>query len=106
MYGLKVDGHLADAITKNSVGFEVGPYRKVVRKKDTRGTSLRFYFNNHRLGESTAGDDSIDLVVAEIHNATRTSTIVCSKSIEFNSEYFFNTYMRRERLRLLAQQYL
>ncbi|MFF3702010.1 MULTISPECIES: hypothetical protein [Pseudomonas] len=106
MYGLKVDNYLAEQITENSVGFEVGQYRKVVRKKDTKGTSLRFYFNNHRLGESSVGDDSIDLVVAEIHNPTRTSTIVCSKAIEFNSEYFFNTYMRRERLRLLALQYL
>ncbi|HFH3756463.1 TPA: hypothetical protein ACXNPF_004110 [Pseudomonas aeruginosa] len=106
MYGLKVDNDLAEQITENSVGFEVGTYRKVIRKKGTKGTSLRLYFNNHRLGESSIGDDSIDLVVAEIHNATRTSTIVCSKTIEFNSEYFFNTYMRRERLRLLAQQYL
>lgn len=106
MYGLRVDDELAEQITEKSVGFEVGTYRKVVRKKGTKGTSLRLYFNNHRLGESSRGDDSIDLVVAEIQNATRASTIVYAKTIEFNSEYFFNTYMRRERLRLLAQQYL
>lgn len=106
MYGLRVDSNLAEQITNNSAGFVVGPYRKVVRRKETKGTSLRFYFNNHRLGESSAGADSVDLVVAEINNTSRASTILCSKAIEFNSEYFFNTYMRRERLRLLALKYL
>jgi hypothetical protein len=106
LYGCRVDDFVAKHIADRSVGFEVGNYSTVRRKKGKSGSDLRFYFNNHRIGDSFQGRDSMDMVVVEIQRSTSESQILCTKKLEFNSEFFFNTYKRRERLRLLAIQYL
>lgn len=106
MYGCKVDSTLAEHINKKSVGFEVKGYQTVYRKKGVSGSDLRFYFNNHRLGEGVSGKDSIDLVIVEIDRVSSGSKVIIQKRMEFDSAYFFNTYMRRERLRLLALKHL
>lgn len=106
LFGCKVNGFLAKNIGEKSFGFEVNDYNTVRRKPGKSGTSLSFYFNNHRVGESSMGRDSIDLVVVEIQDFNQTPEILYTKKLEFNSELFFNTYRRRERLRLLALKYL
>lgn len=106
LFGCKVGQEMALAISEGSSGFYTDRYGKVCRKKDARGTSIRFYFNNHRLGESSVGNDSIDMVVVEVETATSKSNILDTKTLEYNSELFFNTYMRQERLRLLALKHL
>lgn len=106
LWSVKVDDALADAITQKSDGFEVDEYNKVRRKQSAKGTSLRFYFNNHRLGNEDCGSDFIDLVVAEIQNSTKTSKVLYTKPLDYDSAFFFNTYLRRERLRKLAVNHL
>nr|WP_298165742.1 hypothetical protein [uncultured Pseudomonas sp.] len=105
LYGCTVGLQIAKAINTYSAGFETSRYSAVFRKAGVKGSKLRFYFNNHRLDESSAGKDSIDLVVVEIDVASDESTVLFTKRVNFDCERFFNTYMRRERIRLLAQQY-
>ncbi|MEF9672022.1 hypothetical protein QNM99_04725 [Pseudomonas sp. PCH446] len=106
LWSVKVDDFIAKDIKEHSAGFGINKYGNVERKPNVKGTSLRFYFNNHRLGKEDFGSDSIDFVVAEIENATKKSKVIYTKALEFDSAYFFNTYMRRERLRLLAIKHL
>lgn len=106
IWGCEVDSDIADAINSKSEGFEVDRYRKVRRRKDVKARKINFYFNNHRLGNEDYGSDLIDLVVADIDTAADTSTVLYKKSLDFNSGLFFHTYMRRERLRLLALKHL
>ncbi|OLU17748.1 hypothetical protein BVH01_08765 [Pseudomonas sp. PA1(2017)] len=106
LYGLKVDAAIAKSIEEQSIGFKVGYNRLVIRKKDVKGTRVRFYFNNHRIGGSNFAGDSIDLVIAEINNSSRDSNVLYTKRLEFDSAFFFNTYKRRERLKEFAIKYL
>lgn len=106
LWSIKVDDFIAKEIKEHSTGFGVNKYGNVERKPNVKGTSLRFYFNNHHLGKEDFGSDSIDFVVAEIENSTKKSKVIYTKSLEFDSAYFFNTYGRRERLRLLALKHL
>ncbi|WP_240997942.1 hypothetical protein [Pseudomonas viridiflava] len=106
LYGCRVENTIAQQINEQSTGFEVRGFQTVYRKKGSSGSELSFYFNNHRLGEGISGKDSIDLVIVEIERASNTTTTIFQKTLEFDSAYFFNTYMRRERLRLLALKHL
>ncbi|MEE4148901.1 hypothetical protein [Pseudomonas viridiflava] len=106
LFGCNVDQEIASAISQKSSGFYTERFGKVCRKKDARGTAIKFYFNNHRLGESSVGNDSIDLVIVEIDSSSSRSDVLITRTLEYNSEFFFSTYMRQERLRLLALQYL
>ncbi|WP_244260892.1 MULTISPECIES: hypothetical protein [Pseudomonas] len=105
LHGCTVESEIADAINTGSVGFETSRYSSVFRRCGVKGTKLRFYFNNHRLDESSVGKDSIDLVVVEIDVTSNESRILFTKRVDFDCEKFFNTYMRRERFRLLAHRY-
>lgn len=106
LWGIKVDSIIAAQIKNNSTGFTVGKYGSVERKPNIKGTNLQFYFNNHRLGKEDSGSDCIDFVVAEIEKFATKSKVIYTKSLEFDSAFFFNTYMRRERLHSLAVSYL
>lgn len=88
------------------MGLRLRVIKRCIAKKGVSGSDLRFYFNNHRLGEGVSGKDSIDLVIVEIDRASSGSKVIIQKRMEFDSAYFFNTYMRRERLRLLALKHL
>lgn len=106
LWNVNVDKFIAKEINEHSTGFRIGKYGKVERKPNVKGTNLRFYFNNHCLGNEDYGSDSIDFVVAEIENNTKKSTIIYTKPLKFDSAYFFNTCMRRERLYSLAKKHL
>lgn len=94
------------AINENTDGFKTTPYGTVVRKAGVKDTNLLAYFNNHRFGNTSIGEDSIDFVVVETQKSSPVTQLIFKKTITFDSENFFNTYMRRERLRLLALKYL
>jgi hypothetical protein len=106
LFGCTVDVEIAAVISTHSIGFTTSQYHTVRRRAGVKGTKLRFYFNNHRFDESSVGKDSIDLVVVEIDSSTDVTKTLFTKTVFFDSEYFFNTYMRRERIRLLAFKYL
>jgi hypothetical protein len=106
LWGCTVDEQIADDIAKKSTNFETSRYRTVKRKKDVKGNSIRFYFNNHRIGLAELGKDSMDLVIAEYQGGKSEPVIVSTRTMTFNSSYYFNIFMRRERLRLLALESL
>lgn len=94
------------AINEKSAGFKTTPYGTITRKDDVIGTNLLAYFSNHRLGDAAVGEDSIELFIVEQHSTSLKKKLIYKKKLTFDSENFFNTYKRRERLRLLALQYL
>ncbi|WP_229614370.1 hypothetical protein [Pseudomonas syringae] len=106
IWGCEVDGVTADAINRNSVGFEVDGFMKVRRRKDIKARKIHLYFNNHRVGNEDCGSDVVDFVIADIDTAANTSKVLYKKSLGFDSSFFFNTYKRRERLRVLAYEHL
>lgn len=106
LWGLKVESAIEREIAEKSIGFETDKFGNVWRKEGSKGTKLIFYFNRHRIGEGSTGSDVVDLMIEEVNHETQKSIEVYKKTIEFDSAYFFNVYMRRERLRLLALKYL
>lgn len=106
LFGIKVGSLIAESINEKSTCFGASRYGYVYRKKGEMGSDIRFFFNNHRIAESALGKDSVDLMVVEIEKKTHQSKTLYKKKMEFDSVIFFSTYMRRERLRLLAQEHL
>ncbi|MBF4211033.1 hypothetical protein EI533_25315 [Pseudomonas donghuensis] len=107
LYGCKiVDSDLAAQINAKSIGFEANDWGMVRRKAGKKGTKLRLYFNNHRMGDTYPTKETVDLEVVELKDAATAPQIICSKTISFSGTLFFNTLMRWERLRLLAVKHL
>ncbi|MDE4539323.1 hypothetical protein GIB19_19130 [Pseudomonas sp. ITEM 17296] len=107
LYGCKiVDGNVAAKINAKSTGFETNDWGVVRRKSGAKGTKLRLYFNNHRMGDTYPTKETVDLEVVELKDATTAPQKICSKTISFSGTLFFNTLMRWERLRQIAVKHL
>ena len=106
LFGCKVNDAIAQQINTQSKQFKVNNYAYVGRINGTKGNEIRFYFNNHKISSTPDGGDTVELFIEEVDTAAKTANRLFSKKIEFDSAFFYNTYLRQERLRLLALRYL
>lgn len=110
LYGCSVSSGLAAAINAKSESFctqKVYGQERVRRRDKVPANKIRLFFDSHSLGGEN-GTGSVVMNVVEIYASKGADAfeVLYRQKIQFDGGKFYNTYLKRERLRAKARSYL